>query len=171
MAAAGLGGLALLGGLLATCGPSGGSAGALVPEASPSGSQSDRPNSSPSQDLSAFPGVGLSPTAGPGAESASPSPSPSASPSATPSDSPEAESAASGDGSDQQGAQSQTARQHSRPRPAVPPRPGPHTGAGRPSSAATEVFPSLRVCAEAERLGEWAPGSEQAKLCRSLYGS
>ncbi|MGE7434315.1 hypothetical protein [Kitasatospora sp. NPDC001175] len=153
MVAGGLAGCALLGGLLATCGPSGGHTDALV-TAPVSGSPS-------------LEGTSVLRSAAPRTSSASPSASPT--PSAAPVESPSADVATAEDHSDAQPEQPRTPRQHSRPRPAAPHRHDSH--AGSPPTAPTGLFPSLRVCAEAERLGQWAPGSEQARICRGLYGN
>lgn len=137
-----LGGAALLGALLATCGPSGEEAGAPVGDASASPSPSE-----PVVPVSPRPSPSPTPAAPAALATVSESPAPTPTPrQATP-------------GSVQS---SHTPR----PLPAKSPRTEPAAAPPRPGTTA----PSLRVCAEAERLGEWAPGSDQAKLCRSLYG-
>ncbi|MFB7663245.1 hypothetical protein ACFC1R_04745 [Kitasatospora sp. NPDC056138] len=171
MVIGGLTGFALLGALLATCGPSGRSTGELV-TAPVSGSPGPSGEASAALDPTAAAATGsVSPSA---SSSPSPSPSPSTAPDVGPTTDPGTDpgtaAAASGDESDRQPEQTRTPRQHGRPGPAAPPHPRPHPA--RPSNGTPgNLFPSLKVCSEAERLGEWAPGSEQAKLCRSLYGS
>ncbi|MCU7820876.1 hypothetical protein KSNIM_04200, partial [Kitasatospora sp. DSM 101779] len=56
-------------------------------------------------------------------------------------------------------------------------RPGPSRSPHRPrpgtrprATAAVPPLTTIKVCEEAERQGQWAPGSEQARTCRSLYG-
>ncbi|MGK4585508.1 hypothetical protein [Kitasatospora sp. HPMI-4] len=167
MAAGGLTGLALLGGLLATCGPSGGHTGTLV-TAPVSGSPGVEVTSilrplAP-RTGSASPSV---PPSGPA--SSVPSGPASSVPSAAPAGGPAVAAAAPADDSGRQPEQSRTPRQHGRTGPASPPR---HQSHGAPSrTAPAGPFPGLKVCDEAERLGEWKPGSEQAERCRSLYGN
>ncbi|MFD9129815.1 hypothetical protein [Kitasatospora sp. NPDC059571] len=43
------------------------------------------------------------------------------------------------------------------------------SGGARPVTVAPPLG-GLKVCAAAERQGQWLPGSEQARICRSLYG-
>ncbi|MEW1907442.1 hypothetical protein AB0442_03155 [Kitasatospora sp. NPDC085895] len=149
-AAAVLGGAALLGGMLATCGPGGpdgsgeltGVLASAAPPAAPAASVPAPPwNGRP---------AGPSPDGTGDTAAASPTADPSAAPSAE--DVPAA-------------APSRTAR----PGPArspLHPRPG-----TRPRATAVVPHPTtIKVCAEAERQGQWAPGSERARICRNLYG-
>ncbi|WP_344627513.1 hypothetical protein, partial [Kitasatospora arboriphila] len=138
------------GGLLATCGPggpagSGELTGVLASAAPPSGPGAPVPappwNERP---------AGPSPDGTGDAATASPTAGPSAAPSAE--DVPAA-------------APSRTTRLDPA-RPQLHPRPG-----TRPRATAAVPHPTtIKVCAEAERQGQWAPGSEQARICRNLYG-
>ncbi|MFD0568245.1 hypothetical protein ACFQ0T_01790 [Kitasatospora gansuensis] len=66
---------------------------------------------------------------------------------------------------------SPTPRQSRSPKPAKPSRaPRPSAAPASPPPSSPDLLSSLQVCAEAERLGQWAPGSEEARVCRSLYG-
>ncbi|MFE2174781.1 hypothetical protein ACFXAM_17135, partial [Kitasatospora sp. NPDC059462] len=58
------------------------------------------------------------------------------------------------------------------------PVPAPASGAAHAPSAAASAPPAGAaagaaadtICDQAERFGRWAAGSEQARLCRSIYG-
>jgi len=136
LVATALGGALLLGGLLATCGPSTEPTGALVVEPVPT----EGPSSAPPE--------------------SSPSPSPTPSPSAAASTDPDASDSPAP--APRQSSRPRPAKSHRTPPAAVPPQQKP--------GDSTDVISSLKVCAEAERLGEWPPGSDQARICRSLYG-
>ncbi|KQV12389.1 MULTISPECIES: hypothetical protein [unclassified Kitasatospora] len=63
-----------------------------------------------------------------------------------------------------------TPRQTRSPKPAKPSRTPRSSAPPSPTGSSPDLLASLQVCAEAERLGQWAPGSEQARICHSLYG-
>ncbi|MFI9271471.1 hypothetical protein ACIGXM_12255 [Kitasatospora sp. NPDC052896] len=58
--------------------------------------------------------------------------------------------------------------------PAVPPPPvGPAVPGPRPAGPGTpdsRVSPPLGLCGAGEQYGHWAPDSEQARICRGVYG-
>lgn len=151
-AAAALGGvLMVLAAALVTCGPSGGDDGVLTAVASPTPKDRLRPAVPP-------PGTASGTAATPSPSADSPGPDPASAGGDSPSD-----GAAAAD------------------RPATPPprrpvRPVPvrtpsGMGGGRGTRPVTVTPPTgLKVCAAAERQGQWLPGSAQARACRSLYG-
>ncbi|MGW2378382.1 hypothetical protein ACWCYO_39895, partial [Kitasatospora sp. NPDC001683] len=69
------------------------------------------------------------------------------------------------------------AGRHRRPTPGAHPKSGhtPHPSPGaRPApNGGAPAIPTLgpgTICDQAERIGRWPAGSEQARLCRSVYG-
>ncbi|MFC5888729.1 hypothetical protein [Kitasatospora aburaviensis] len=69
----------------------------------------------------------------------------------------------------------QSAKTKPKPRPASPhggSAKAPSTGQGGSQDQAPGLggLSGLGMCDAAERLGQWAPGSQQAKLCRGVYG-
>ncbi|WP_441247824.1 hypothetical protein [Kitasatospora sp. McL0602] len=148
-AATAIGGAVVLGGLLATCGASEGDPAAPVAapsSAGPTASPSPSPSVSLSMSASATPSPGLS--YDPSAVAAAPADSPA----------PRQSSRSGGSGSRS-------------PRPHAAPSHRGESGTAAPQPGGpSELVPSIKVCSEAERLGQFAPGSEQAKLCHSLYG-
>ncbi|MEV8097666.1 hypothetical protein [Kitasatospora sp. NPDC085879] len=151
-AAAVLSGVALLGGLLATCGPGGSGSGeltgVLASAAPPSAPVAPPPAPSAAAPSSPAPASPVSPAGA--APSGSPADGPS--PSDPAAEDPAAAPAGTG-----------------RPSPARTTH-RPHTGTRPRATATAPAMPSIKVCAEAERQGHWPPGSEQARICRNLYG-
>ncbi|MFJ1703884.1 hypothetical protein [Kitasatospora sp. NPDC088346] len=146
-----LGGAMVLGGLLATCGPlAAEDTGELVGGSATDGPApaplAPPPPSVPVADPVLVERVGA--PAGPSA-ARTPGPSPSASASA-----------------------SASARSSPAARPTPSAHRSPSGGAGtRPKpSPSLPLLSGLGVCTQAERLGQWQPGSEQARACHDLYG-
>ncbi|WP_354638411.1 hypothetical protein [Kitasatospora camelliae] len=157
-------GAVLLGSLLATCGADG--------SRPPAGTVLGPPTAGPSPEpTDALPDGDA--TSGPDEAAALPSPEASPyAPEPSPADSGTAGDAAAGSPAGTGAGPSAAApRRTTRPKPPARSQSGPAAPA-RPQSATTppSLLSSLHVCAEAERLGRWAPGSEQARICRGLYG-
>ncbi|MGW3044627.1 hypothetical protein ACWC9T_32335 [Kitasatospora sp. NPDC001159] len=58
-----------------------------------------------------------------------------------------------------------------RPKPGHTPHPRPSTRPAPPTpGASVPTFGPGTICDRAERIGRWPTGSEQARLCRSIYG-
>ncbi|GAA4987339.1 hypothetical protein [Kitasatospora paranensis] len=152
--AAALGGvLMVLAAALVTCGPSGGDDGALTAVASPTPTERLRP-AHPS------PGAASGSAAPPVASAGTPGPDAAAVPDASPSD-----------GSDPADADGPATAPSRRPVRPAPVRTARGSGSGHGTRPVTvPPLTGLKVCAAAERQGQWLPGSAQARACRSLYG-
>ncbi|MEV7028336.1 hypothetical protein AB0O00_40255, partial [Kitasatospora sp. NPDC093558] len=58
---------------------------------------------------------------------------------------------------------------HTTPRPSPAGAPTPPPGRAQPPATPPTLGPGS-ICDQAERIGRWPADSEQARLCRSIYG-